>query len=226
MQPIPSPPGAHPRKRPTTRVARECAYAEETLGTSHPLSAALRSSRTAREQALTIAAVQAADLMLLLENARLALSLALACLAMQIMLGGRIACLAWRKREMCRRLIIDGRGRLPLGAVQRELRRLEATTHQATLAESVDRLVDAATDPGPTPLFALTIYHVCVVRAVAAELREVALLLRSGNVAVRGVAHVESLLTSGESPLYGLEVEPLRDELGRARYFLADRLRL
>ena len=58
-------------------------------------------------------------------------------------------------------------------------------------------------------------------RGVAAELREIARLLRSGNAALRGVAHVESLLTSGESPLYGVQVELLRDELGRARFLLA-----
>jgi hypothetical protein len=59
-----------------------------------------------------------------------------------------------------------------------------------------------------------------VIRATAPELREVAGLLRAGPPA-QGVALVEWLLTSPATPLYGAEVDPLRQELGRARYLLA-----
>ncbi len=220
---LPPPLGAHPPKQPTRQASRECAFAEATLGPAHPLIAVLRSSQTAREQALTVGAVQTADLILLLENAPLALPLALACVVVQIALGLRIAYLASRRRVLCRQLIIGGREQLPLPTIERELRRLGTPLHQAELAQAIDRLADEATHARCRPPLAPPMYHVCVLRAVAAELHEIALLLHSGDAAARGVAHVESLLTAGESPLYGIEVEPLRDELARARYFLAGR---
>jgi hypothetical protein len=37
---------------------------------------------------------------------------------------------------------------------------------------------------------------------------------------VRGVALLDRLITSGTSPLYGSQVGPLRDELGRIRNLL------
>ena len=61
-----------------------------------------------------------------------------------------------------------------------------------------------------------------MIREAAPELRHVADLLRAGP-AVRGVALVEWLLTSAATPLYGSEVEPLRQELWRAVYLLAER---
>jgi hypothetical protein len=56
---------------------------------------------------------------------------------------------------------------------------------------------------------------------VAPELRQIASLLRRDDPCVRGVAAVELLVTSPATPLYGREVEPLRQELGRARYLLS-----
>ncbi len=214
-------PGAHPPKQPTKEVER--AYAEATLGPAHPLVAVLDSSQAARVQALTIGAVLAADLIVLLENAALALplALALACVAVQIVLGLRIAYLASRKRGICRQLIIDGEQQLPLAAIERELQRLGAARHQAALAQRIERLAEAATNPRSRPPF--PIYHLSVLRAVAAPLHEIGRLLQSGDAGVRGVAFVESLLASGDSPLYGTEVGPLREELARARYLLAGR---
>jgi len=59
-----------------------------------------------------------------------------------------------------------------------------------------------------------------LIRAAAPELRQVALLLRD-SPDVRGVALVEWLLSSPATPLYGFKLEPLRQELWRARYLLA-----
>ena len=216
---LPTPPGAHPSKRRIRQA--EWASAEANLGPAHPLVAVLHSSQTARKQALTVGAVLAADLTVLVENASLALPLALACFAVQIVLGLRIAYLASRRRGICRQLIIDGEEQLPLAAIERELRRLRAARHQAALAQSIERLAEAATNPRSRPPF--PIYHLSVLRAVAAPLREIGRLLHGGDAGVRGVALVESLLASGDSPLYGTEVGPLREELARARYLLAGR---
>lgn len=57
-------------------------------------------------------------------------------------------------------------------------------------------------------------------RALAAQQGEVAALMHINDAPVRGVAHVDWLITSGSSPLHGTDVGPLREELARARYFL------
>ena len=220
----PPPPSAHRTRQSTPH---EWADAEAALGPVHPLVAVLRSYQTAREQAVAVGGILAADLIVVLEHAPLGLALglplalALACVTAQIAIGLRVAYLAWRRRAICRQLIIDGEGDLPLRAVERERRRLETARRCAELAEAIGRLVDEATHPRSRRAFKPLIYHPAVVRAVAAELHEITRLLRYGDVDVRGVASVEALLVSGESPLYGVQAEVLRDELGRVRYFLA-----
>jgi hypothetical protein len=224
MPPASRPP---PSVQGHTAAHGERASAEAALGPAHPLVAVLRSSQTASEQAVAIGGVLAVDLIVMLDHVHLALSLALpltlalVCATAQIPLGLRIAYLAWRKRAICRELICDGGADLPLPGVERELRRLGTARCQADLAEAVIRLTDEASHPRSRPVFKPLIYHPTVVAAVAGELHEIARLLRSGNVNVRGVACVESLLVSGESPLYGVQADLLRDELGRVRYFLA-----
>ena len=123
MRPNPPPPlGGRPRNAPSRKAASEYALAEANLGRHHPLVALLRSTQTAQEQALTVATVQAASLILLLEQISVAAPLFLACGATQIALGLRIAYLASGKRDASRRLVMDGRENLPLPTVQRELR--------------------------------------------------------------------------------------------------------
>jgi hypothetical protein len=176
---------------------------------------------------VVIGSVQAADLIVLLEHTPLGLALglplalALACVAVQIALGLRIAYLAWRKRDICRELIIEGREQLPLPTVERELKRLGAPRLQAELAHAIERLTEQAAHPRTRGTPWPPIRSLNVVRAVAPELHEIARVLHGGKAALRGVAQVEALLTSGESPLYGVQAELLRDELGRARFFLA-----
>ena len=53
------------------------------------------------------------------------------------------------------------------------------------------------------------------------ELRRIATLLRGDGTSLQGVAAVELLLTGAATPLYGPDVEPLRQELRRASYLLA-----
>jgi hypothetical protein len=81
-------------------------------------------------------------------------------------------------------------------------------------------MVETAARPQARPGAPQPLADVRVIRAVASELREVAGLLRGGRPAVEGVALVEWLLTSPATPLYGTEVELLRQELRRARYLL------
>lgn len=212
---------AHPFQAATLRP-RECARAEAELGPVHPLVVVLGRYRTAVEQVATITVVQAADLFLLLQHTPLAVPVLHACIGVQIPLALRIAWLAAERRDVCRDLIIDGRQGLPLASVEREVDRLVDVERRASLAGSLDRLVDEAAQPGfGCPR--CVVYEPALLRAVAEELEAVARALGERDAGVRGVALVESLLTSGRSPLHGNEVAPLREELGRARYFLAGR---
>lgn len=216
----PPPRSAHPRQPPAEQAAGEREAAEANLNPGHPLIVVLRSSQTLREQALTVAGLQVAGV-ILLWNEPLALPLALACGLVQIALGLRLMCLRSRKRAACRQLIIEGRDQLPLRSVRRELRRLGDSRHRNALARSLDELANEASHPsraGTNP-----IYRPTVVRHAAAQLQQIAVLMHANDTPVRGVAHIESLLTEGQSPLYGTDIGELREELARARYFLTAR---
>ena len=190
------------------------------LGVGHPLVTVLRASLTAVEQILAVAAVEAVAVPLFCEQAPIGLPLAVASGLVQVALGCRLAMLASRRRDICRQLIIAGRERLALADVERERRRLGDARLQTRLARTLEDFADAGAgrhfEPRITPLL-----HVNVLRPVGPQVRDVARLLRGNQASVRGVALVEWLLTSGESPLYGAQLQPLRRELGRARYLLS-----
>jgi hypothetical protein len=61
------------------------------------------------------------------------------------------------------------------------------------------------------------VFNVRLVRQVAPELQEIAEFLRFVTGSARGVVLSERLLTSGASPLYGMEIDDLRSELRRIR---------
>ena len=194
--------------------------AETLLGVGHPLVAVLRASLTAVDQVFAVAASQAVAVILLYEKAPFGLPLALGSGLVQFALGCQLAVLASRRRDICRGLIIAGRGRLALAGVERERRRLGDARLRARLADSLDDLADLSVGPRFEHHIGAPLVRVQVLRPVVPELREVGRLLRADHASVRGVALIEWLVTSGESPLYGAELQPLLRELGRARYLL------
>jgi hypothetical protein len=138
----------------------------------------------------------------------------------QVGLACRVAALRAHRRDVCLELIVAGRERLPLACVAREWRRLLNLRTAEQLAGSVDEILRVVAQRPPLHPAARPIFHIGVIRRVAPELHQVASLLRAGRPCVRGVAAVEWLLTSAESPLYDVDVESLRRELGRVRYLL------
>jgi hypothetical protein len=202
------------------RAARDRAAAEALLGPTHPLVGLLRASRTALEQTLVIAAVDLVAGVLLYRAAPAGPPLAIAASIVLVVEGVRLAVLQQSTRDVCVDMIIEGVGRPPLRAVEREWRRFEDPRHLASLARSLDEVVDTAWRPvSPIPS-SRPLFSVRVVRPVAPQLSEIARLLRTDSPPVRGVALIERLITSGASPLYGTDVELLRDELRRTRYLL------
>jgi hypothetical protein len=213
-------PTAHQQVLSTGRAARDLSIAEASLGGVHPLATALRRLRTAREQFVSVSAVQAGALVLWTGGWALGAAAAIAAAACQLALGCRIAALRATRHEVCLQLIIEGGSSLPLWCIDRVCRRLLDARRRDHLARSVDELVDEAHRRYITPGAARPLAHRRVVRATAPELRRVAALTRGEAPGLRGVALVEWILTSPATPLYGIEVEPLRRELGRARYLM------
>jgi hypothetical protein len=173
-----------------------------------------------REQLVWVTAALAAGLMFVSEGLRFALALVVSALVIQAGLACRLAALRASRRELCLQMIVAGYERLPLACLDRELRRLRDRQTSQRLAGSIDEILKAAARPLPVHPASRPVFRVRVVRAVAFELGELAVSLRGEQPGVRGVAAVELLLTSSTTSLYGVEVEPLRKELRRARHLL------
>jgi hypothetical protein len=176
---------------------------------------------TAFEQVVAVTAVQASGTVFLLGNHEFGLSLVLGGVVVQFALGCRLAALRLSRRELCVELIVEGRQECPLACVRRECRRLREPRMARQLARSIDEVVQAATRPIPRAAAARPLFDVRTIRPVTPELRQIVSLLRDAHPPLQGVAAVERLLTSPATPLYGSKVEPLRQELCRARYLLS-----
>jgi hypothetical protein len=188
------------------------------MGAGHPLVVLLRRSEVAFQQLVWVTAVEAAGFVHFAGGWAFGLSLAIAAVVVQVGLGCRLAVLSAARRDVCLELIVEGHGALPLACIEHLRRCLLERRMREGLARSIDEMVATAAHPrpgAPPPLAASR-----VIRATAPELAEVAKLLRA-DPAARGVALVEALLTSAATPLYGSEVEPLRQELRRALYLLS-----
>jgi hypothetical protein len=202
-------------------LARDRAAAEARLGLTHPLVGLLASLQTSVEQLWAVAAVALIGSAVLLAEGRSILALVIGAGAAGILLIARWVSRRVAVRDVCLDLIIEGVGDSDVGVLERERCRLAEPRRRARLARSITGLVQAAERPPARPR-ARPVFSVRVVRSVGPELRALAERLLAAAPAVQGVALIERLLHNGASPLYGLEVEPLRRELGRARYLLQE----
>jgi len=189
------------------------------LGAEHPLVRSLSRSETACQQLVTVTGAGAAGVVWFVGGWSFGLALAIGAAVAQAVFACRIAVLRRGRRDLCLDLVVRGGERLPLACVERLRRDLLDRRALGRLARSIDELVRAAGQSGSRSQLIHPFADRRVIRAVAPDLREVASLLR-GDPAVQGVALVEWLLTSPATPLYGSELEPLREELRRARYLM------
>jgi hypothetical protein len=219
--PFHRPNAAHQGAGAVARAGHERSVAELVLGPAHPLVALLHQFDTAFEQAVSVTAVQAAGIVFLVGDHGFGLSLVLAAAVVQLGLGLRLASLRVSRRELCVELIIEGPRGLRLACVERECHRLLDPRKAAQLARSVQEIVETAAHQVPRVAAARPLFDVRVIRPVVPELRQIASLLRADRPSLHGVAAVERLLTSPATPLYGSEVESLRQELWQARYLLS-----
>jgi hypothetical protein len=190
------------------------------FGGEHPLVGVLRAMRTAVEQALAIAATQAAGVGLLLTDHPWGLELAVAGTAVQLALGLRLLVLIETRHDVCRDLIIEERHTQGVRVLDREWRRLAAPHHRERLANSLELLAATSARPLSRVPGARPYFSVRVVRPHLTELREVASLLRSDQPGVPGVALTERLLVYPGSALWRADGQALAEELTRIRYLL------
>lgn len=211
---------AAPHRAVASGAEAERSLAEVLLGSGHPLVRSLRRSETACRQLVTVTAAWAAGAVWFVGGWPFGLSLAIGAALAQGVLACRIALLRIGRRDLCLEVVAHGGARLPLPCVERLCRDLLDRRALERLANSIDEMVRAAVQPGPRSALIQPLADRRVIRAAAAELREVASLLR-GDPAVEGVALVEWLLSSPATPMYGSEVEPLREALARVRYLMS-----
>lgn len=128
-----------------------------------------------------------------------------------------------RTRDIAEELIAAGHDTArELRVVDDEYRRLASPKERERLARSLAHLLHDAERwyrmlPAHRPL-----PGVHCLRFTAEEARDVVALLRAEVVDIRGVALTSRLLTDGyASPLFGEDVERLREELRRIRYLLS-----
>jgi hypothetical protein len=190
------------------------------LGSAHPLTRVSRATTAVARQACVATLLLAAALAATADGVAWAPAADAGAALTLAALGALAIALRARARWEARELIARGDEHLPLPPVERERRRLLSERTRRSVAASLERIVDLAAEP--LPRFAPPLFDVRVVRAVAGDLRRTAEVLRSGTASARGVALAERLVTWGGSELHGHELGPLREELRRVRYLLAD----
>ncbi len=195
--------------------------AESVLGRDHRLTQAVSYQHTLALQSAV------AGLAVLAGGAGLLLDLGVATLV--VVVGTVVAALfvlAWAvtrriARERAQDLIAAGDDSVVVSVLARERRRLTSRREREQLASSLEGLYrDALRWHEILPRFRPPA-GVVQLRHTGPELEGLTRALRRDRVRVQGVALAARFLSNGyESPLYGNELEPLREELNRIRYLL------
>ena len=212
-------------RRPSGLAARSGSAppraASAVLGSDHPLARATESLESVIRQLLAVAAVLVGSIIDLIAGRAWAVTLAASATIVLMGLAAIVAACKQSQRERALRLILDGRESVPVAAVQRQRQRLLDPRTRASLARNLADMIDqSSTRPGLSACRICPLFDRAVIRAVADDLRAVIQLLGPDHTPVRGVAAAEHLLTDIFSPLYGNQVEPLRQELHRVSHLL------
>jgi hypothetical protein len=204
------------------RYARRPDPAALLLGARHPLTRALAVASAARRQAAATGVLLAACAGASVGGARWAGTVAGAAgLAVGVLLTVAAGA-GWAARQRALDLIVAGGEAVPIPAVARQRRRLLAPRTQRRLAAGYALLAREATEAPPRTLrSARPVYDRRLLRAVAAQLRTVAALLRAEPASAPGVALAERLLTDGLGVMFGGDADAARAELRRVVYLLS-----
>ena len=186
-----------------------------SLRLDHPLLRATEAVDSTVQQWVNVAAVLTGSIIARLEGGAWAAPLAVSAAGVLLILTILLALFEQRKRDCALELILAGDEAAAIAVVQRQRRRLLSARTRNGLAASLEDIVRyVSSGPKRRSRIGRPLYEPSVVATVADELREVIGLLRADGVSARGVARVERLIKHAVSPLYGLEVSALREELG------------
>jgi hypothetical protein len=193
------------------------------LGLAHPLTRATLASEAVVWQLVVVVAALVGGIVGLARDAQWARAVTLSSAVVLVGLAVVAAAVGKAKRDRAIDLVLEGRDELLVGAVQRQLLRLSAARTQRAVARTIDVMIDQALHPpGICALGARPLFDTAVVASVAADLRAISRLLRTGDAPPRGVGLTERLLSDGRSPFYGDQAPPLRDELRHIHSVLRD----
>ena len=199
-------------------VARQYTRAGDVLDADHPLSRADARLTVAGERCLVLSVVLVVGVVALVDELSIGVCLTVAAAIVLAAQLGQVGVLSGTRNRRAVELIAQGRGDVPIEAVERVRRHLLHPGHRARLARTLDEIRGEIERPPSCRVRPL--YRVRVLRPVVSEIAEVAALVR-GEGGERGVARTELLITDGRSPLYGDGEELLRQELARIRFLLA-----
>ena len=148
------------------------------LGQDHPLTRATSRLSVAVEQCFTVSGLLAVGVYGLIDGLSIGLPLAVAAATVLIVLLGRVGALIESRKHRAVDLIAEGRGSLPVEAVVRERRRLLDPSDRERMARTLDVIRAEVARPGAACHRVQPLYNVSVVRGVASELGELAILVR------------------------------------------------
>jgi hypothetical protein len=196
---------------------------EDLLGSDHPLTHVLEWHSTLLKHSVLITVLLAGAVVELVLGAPWAPHAAIGAGIAQAALALAALVLGQYQRELVLDLIIDGRGDLPLIAIERQRRRLLHSRTRNQLADRVEQVIrQARVTPAPPNARSWTVpISVGAVGPLTGELHAIAGLLRETPEDARAVALIERLLTDGGSGLYGGPAPTLRDDVHRIRFLLS-----
>jgi len=202
-------------------TASEHRGAATALGERHPLTMALARTRTVARQTVVAAAVVPAGVAAMIAHLPLGPVVTAATALVVVVFAAVWTSTRRTLVDAVHELIVEGDRSLMLPAVVRERRRLDSQKEQECLARSLEQALEDAWSWYSTPPRSRGLPGVVCLRDATPEARAVIRRLRSGQVAVRGVAMTARLLTDGlRSPLYSGDRRRLREELARIRFAL------
>ena len=187
----------------------------------HPLVRAAEAVGYTGRQCVYVAAVLIGSVIALIEGRPWAAALAGSAAAGLLVLGLLLAAHLQQERDCAIDLVLEGRERLRITAIQRQRHRLLSERTRYALASRLEDVLEQASAGHRFRLIAPPLFEPRIVRAAANELRDVIESLRSEVISACGVARAERLVERAVSPLYGQEARALREELCRVHELLS-----
>lgn len=185
------------------------------LRPGHPLRRASEAVAYTGRQWLHVAAVLLGSVIAWAQAYRWAVPLVNSSASVLLVLTGLLFARVQRERDCAIALILEGRERLAIAPVQRQRRRLlERRTRERLIGELEDA-VRLARRPRRSISVNPPRFEASVVGPLTDELHAVMCQLADSGCSARGIASAERLVEYANSPLYGQDVDALRDELRR-----------